>query len=319
MDLQNKHILVTGGRTGFLGVNFVNRLLKEGAIVYAHSSNPFKFSKLTPSPNLHEFICDLRLPCTLPEVIEYVIHCAGTSYNSQELVAGSSAILDNINLHASFLKTLFTLPNVKKVLFLSSTIGYPKSSEPITEEFGFEGDPAGYYFGLGWINRLTEKIFEYYYKTTKTSTVIVRTSGAYGPYDKFGVRLSRAIPSLICKFSSLNCVEVLGSPFTLRDFIYVGDVVSGSLKALEYTNSFDIFNISSGISVTIKDVVECLQELFSYMGTIIYEDAPASQPVLIDVSKAKRLLGLQVTSLLEGLRKTVEWYQLNGVKTDAIF
>ncbi|MBU1173347.1 MAG: GDP-L-fucose synthase, partial [Proteobacteria bacterium] len=67
-----------------------------------------------------------------------------------------------------------------------------------------------------------------------------------------------------------------------------------------------------GIEISIKDLVSLLQQLTGYFGKVVWDASkPDGQPRrLLDISKAHKEFGFQAsTSLVEGLKKTVDWYR----------
>jgi GDP-L-fucose synthase len=309
---ENKRILVTGGRTGFLGVNFVNELLNRGAIVYAGSLTSKKSSLLKQRPNLIEYVTDLR-DDTIPENIDYIVHCAAHTSGAKEIVNNPAAqVIPNIQLNSNLLDKAAN-NGVEKFVFISSSAVYPKTDKAVTEDIGFKGDPADIYFGVGWMKRYTEKLAEFYYRQYGMEVLIIRPSNVYGPYCSFDLDRSHVLPALIRKFvEDQNPLVVWGSPQVSRDFIYVDDFVLGVLLALEKFAGFEVYNIASGNIYTIGEAVNLIKEITNYTGELVYDK---SKPMtifnrVIDTSKAKEILGFQAeTSFRDGLQKTIDHFK----------
>jgi GDP-L-fucose synthase len=312
---KDKTVFIPGGRTGFLGTNFVNKLLPQGATVLAHS-----FSKkpgfLKPSPNLLEMTGPLT-PDNLPKDldIDYVIHCAAYTAGAHEMTNNPVAFVNENTFSNSHLLDWAALRGVKKFIFISSSAIYPNADYPLKEEEGFIDDPPGNYFGVGWMKRYTEKLANFYHKCYGMEVLIIRPSNIYGPFSNFDLQHSHVLPALIRKFDeNHNPLEVWGSPDVVRDFIYVDDFVEGVISAFNFFSGFDVFNIASGKTITIGESVDLISELTDYKGEIIFN---SSKPTTIhtreiDISKAKSLLGFDTfTSFKDGLEKTINWYKSN--------
>jgi GDP-L-fucose synthase len=107
-------------------------------------------------------------------------------------------------------------------------------------------------------------------------------------------------------------IEVWGDGNDIKDFLYIEDLVEGLILAMEKTDQFDIINIVSGRSHTIREALSIILEIEGYDVDVVYD---ASKPTMIpkrlmDGSKAKKLLGFEAkTSLRDGLEKTIKWYK----------
>jgi len=100
-----------------------------------------------------------------------------------------------------------------------------------------------------------------------------------------------------------------------RDFIYVTDACEAILIAAQNYDGADIINISSGQAITIKELTETIAELANFQGRVAWDTSkPDGQMEKgFDVTRMKTLLGFECrTSLREGLRKTIAWFQENA-------
>jgi len=310
---ENAKVLVTGGRTGFIGTNIAKALLERGAILFVHSLDSHKPSNFeADTPRLSQLTGDLRLAATIPSGVDYVFHCAAHTSGAHEMVTNPVAqITPNLFMN-SLLLDAAPKNKVKKVLLISSSAVYPEMEGPISEDKGFVGDPPSSYFGPAWMKRYTEKLAEFYFKRYGIEVVIIRPSNVYGPYSSFDLEKSHVLPALIRKFvEKQDPIEVWGRPDVVRDFIYVDDFVSGALAAFEKSSGFDIFNIASGAQYTIGEAVDIIKELTEYTGAVTYNP---SKPVtvarrVIDITKATEVLRFRATTpFRDGLQKTIEWY-----------
>jgi len=105
--------------------------------------------------------------------------------------------------------------------------------------------------------------------------------------------------------------STFGHSETVRDFIYVEDLVEGVLVVLNKDCFADPINISNGTPVSIKDLVDVVLDICDHHFSPQYDpDMLSAVPYrVLDNTKAEALLGrIEKTSLQEGIRKTVEWY-----------
>jgi len=215
---------------------------------------------------------------------------------------------------------------VKKFIWLSSNAAYPPSGDrPVKEDEMFKGDPYDTYFGVGWMKRFTEILCRLYAEKLKNSmsTVVIRPSNIYGPYDDFDFATSHMMAATIRKVVERhNPITVWGTGNDIRDLIYIDDFIDGLILAAEKINSFDAVNIAQGKAYSLKEVLRMALEIEGYKNAQIEYDStkPAMIPVrLIDVKKARKLLKFKAkTDIHEGIAKTISWYRqtyLAGSKT----
>ena len=107
-------------------------------------------------------------------------------------------------------------------------------------------------------------------------------------------------------------MTVWGSGAPQRDFVFVGDVAQGMIRAAERYDRPALLNLSSGAETSIREVVELLRELTGYRSAIVWDRSrPAGQSRRrFDISRARKELGFSPrTSLRAGLAHTVQWYR----------
>ncbi len=75
-------------------------------------------------------------------------------------------------------------------------------------------------------------------------------------------------------------------------------------------NEKPLFNIGTGIDITIKELAEIINDVVGYKGKIVWDETkPDGTPQkLLDVSKMKTNGWSAGTDLKEGIQKTYEWY-----------
>ncbi|MGA1979154.1 MAG: NAD(P)-dependent oxidoreductase [Sedimentisphaerales bacterium] len=93
-------------------------------------------------------------------------------------------------------------------------------------------------------------------------------------------------------------IDIWGNPQKGKDMVYVKDVVSAFIKAVDSNKAHGLYNIATGIRTSLQEEVEGIIEVFSPPGhpsKITYSpDKPDGLTYLYDISKAKRDLGYVV-------------------------
>lgn len=140
----------------------------------------------------------------------------------------------------------------------------------------------------------------------------VRPFNNYGPRQNDGA-LAAVVPLTIKRIRDGEKPVLQGDGLQTRDFVYVGDTVSGLLRfALADNVKGGVFNLGSGRETSIKEIVETLCQLLDYKGEIAFQPERQAdvRRHMADVSKAASALGeIAPTPLAEGLGKTVRWYR----------
>ena len=142
----------------------------------------------------------------------------------------------------------------------------------------------------------------------------------YGYNDNFDLESSHVLPAMIRKFHEAK--ENNHSPATLwgtgnpmREFLFVDDLASAVVFALENELTEYLYNVGTGKDISIKTLALTIQKITGHKGKIIWDSSkPDGTPrKLMDISKMKSLGWKYHTELEEGIKKTYRWY-LNNFK-----
>ena len=321
---KGSRVLVTGAG-GFLGTNLVKRLVEEGSHVRGTLHNrPPQFEH----PNLEYVQADLTHMDDCRRVVEgmdYVFMCAANTSGAAVMATQPLAhVTPNVVMNAQMLEVSYQA-KIKKFLFISSSAAYPPSGDrPVSEEEMFEGDPYEAYYSVGWMKRYGEVLCRIYSEKIKDrmSTVVIRPSNVYGPYDKFDFERSHVTAALIRKVvERQDPLEVWGTGEDVRDLIFVDDFIDAVMLAMAKIEQFDPVNIGFGKGCRVRDVLDILLEVdgFQEARVVMNPTKPSMIPIrLVCVNKASELLSFTPKiSLADGLRQTIDWYQQTMLLTSA--
>jgi GDP-L-fucose synthase len=98
-----------------------------------------------------------------------------------------------------------------------------------------------------------------------------------------------------------------------RDFVYAGDVARCLPFFIESYDSSEPVNISTGTSVSIRELAETIAKLVAFKGRIEW-DASKPDGQLVKIFDTRRLNSLGCsceTSLEAGLQRTIAWLSKN--------
>ena len=136
---------------------------------------------------------------------------------------------------------------------------------------------------------------------------IIRPGNVYGPRQT--PRGGAGVVAIFAKAMLANePVTIFGDGSSVRDYVYVSDLVQGILTAAD-SESSGPFNISSGVPTTVSQVFDTLRQRIDYEMEPHYANQRAAdvQGIVLDVSRAKRELGwTPSTSFADGIAMTVD-------------
>jgi len=309
-------VLVAGG-AGFVGINLIKKLLTLGAKIRAtiHKKDPVLLDE-----RIEYVKCDLTRMEDCKKVVsgmDYVFMCAANTSGAAVMHKTPLVhVTPNILMNSQMLEAAY-FAKVKKFVWLSSNAAYPPSGDrPVKEEELLDGDPYETYFGVAWMKRYTEILCRMYSQKLKNpmTTVVLRPSNIYGPYDDFEFETSHVMAALIRRVVERHSpLEVWGTGDDIRDWIYIDDMIDAIILATEKVETYNPLNIGLGSGHSIKEALQIMLEVDGYTDAEVRYNPlkPSMIPIrLIDTSKAEKILGFKAkTGLREGIAKTIEWYK----------
>ncbi len=311
---KNKRVVVTGG-SGFIGTHYIEELLSRGANVVTHTfENPLQRKddrvEVIPNINLEKLDDTLKLI----EGADYVVHSAGKICHPSNVSTDFQVALNQTAIMTNVLEASYK-SDVKGIVDVNSSTGYPDRRYPITEDEYWDDEPYISYYGYGWMRRYREKLMEHCSHLTDMKIAIARGTAIFGPHDNFDLKTCHVVPALIKRvLSDENPFVVWGSPDVVRDFLYVKDVVSGALLILEKGQSMRPYNLGYGSTVTIGDIVDTILKVTGKTPQVEWDN---SKPTTIpfrscSTDRISKELGFKPKyTFEEGIRETVEWYLEN--------
>jgi nucleoside-diphosphate-sugar epimerase len=299
------NLLIVGG-SGFIGRNLAEKSLKAGFNITVISLTKIAYKKKIPGViYIQADITNLPL---LKEKLfntsfNYVVNLSGYIDHSSYLDGGYIAI----NAHFNGLQNLLQVLDwsvLKRFVQIGSSDEYGNVSAPQFEHMS-ESPISSYSLG----KLASAKLLKMLYQTENFPAVILRFFLVYGE----GQSNKRFIPQIIqgCLLEKNFPVSEGGQ---LRDFCYIDDISSGILKSLLEDKALgEVINLASGISVSIRKVVEEIQNIIGTgspeFGKIAYRKNE-NMELYANIDKAKTLLGwYPKVDLKQGLTKSIDFYK----------
>jgi UDP-glucuronate 4-epimerase len=315
-----KKLLITGC-AGFIGSHLTDRLLaenykvigidnfnnyydpkiKEENLDWALKSESFKLYKAD--------ICDFKSLSTIfkKEKPKKIVHLAAR--------AGVRPSTDNPKLYTqvNVLGTVNLLKlavnfNVKQFIFGSSSSVYGNSKNlPFHEDDPCENIISPY----GASKKAAEFFVESFYKTYGLKSTILRFFTVYGPRGRPDMAPALFTNAILRG----RIIKQFGNGSSSRDYTYIDDIVDGIQKSLEKIFDFEIINLGNNHPVSLKEFIKTLEDLLSKDVKIAKLPMQKGdvKTTWASIEKAKDLLGWKPkTNLKSGLKKFIDWYQLNS-------
>jgi GDP-L-fucose synthase len=209
---------------------------------------------------------------------------------------------------------------LKKFVQVGTICAYPKFTPvPFREEELWNGYPEETNAPYGIAKKALLVMCQGYRQQYGLNASYLLPVNLYGPRDNFDLKTSHVIPALIrktigAKRAGRPTIEAWGTGSASREFLYVEDAAAGVVAAFEKYDEPEPINLGAGREISIKALTELVARTAGYEGTIVWDPTkPDGQPRrCLDVSRAKQHLGWQSTTTLEdGLKKTIAWYEAN--------
>lgn len=208
---------------------------------------------------------------------------------------------------------------VEKFIFLGSSCIYPKlAPQPLKEEYLLTDslEPTNEWYAIAKITGV--KACQAIRKQFNKDFVSLMPTNLYGTHDNFDLKTSHVLPAMIRKFheAKLNNhsdVELWGSGSPMREFLFVDDLAESVVFALENKLSEHLYNIGTGVDLTIRELSEKIQKIVGHQGKIIWDSTkPDGTPrKLMDISKMHEIGWKHTVSLEKGIQKTYNWFLEN--------
>lgn len=328
--MSSKNILITGG-TGAIGSNLVKRLVElddfDLLVILDNNSSGHADNAVLHDNIVYVYgdICD---DATLDRVFEHdITHVYHLAANFANQLSVDFPVKDLTTNGVGIVKLLerSVKHNVQKFLYASSSCVYKPTGEPFTET-----SPIMLSTPYAITKLLSEHYVTFFNKYKGLPAVIVRYFSSYGPGDYPG-KFRSVIPNFLWSARQGHPLTITGTGEETRPFTYVGDIVEGTIIAMEksqskildshYTHPLHeednlVYNIGTETATKMSDLANIVNELCGNQSEVVYIprrdwDVVPHRPV--NASKARKELGFESqVSLEEGLKKTLEWFNSEG-------
>lgn len=310
MGEWNMEKVLIFGIGGFVGSYLTNEFIEHGYVVSGADKN--KGSMLPESVSFHEtdlLDSDAVLALVESECPDIIVNLAAISSVGASWNIPQTTIMVNVVGALNILEAARKVEKKPKILFVGSSEEYVVSEFPMNENTPLNAsNPYG-------ISKVTQEQFAKMYKEQYGLKVY-----CVRPFNHTGVgqRDSFVLPSW-CK--QVAEIEKSGKPGAIkvgnlsvkRDFSHVKDIVRAYRMIVESDNCDVVYNVGSGISHSLEDILQYIVGLSSQKIDIEVDQSrirPSDQPVICcDYNLIKKELGWEAKyTVFDALKELYKEY-----------
>lgn len=311
-------ILITGG-AGFIGSATAKTLIERGdSVVLIDNFNDYydpqlkhdRIKTLLKGKNdkYKLYTGDIRDTKFLEKVFkkekpEKVLHLAA--------MAGVRNSLENPTLYADInitgtvnLLDLAVKHNIKNFVYASSSSVYGNNKKTPFAETDPVDAPISPYAATKKADELLAHVYSYIYKLPTTG---LRFFTVYGPWGRPDMALFLFTKNIF----SGKPIEVNNYGKMSRNFTYIDDIVSGTIRTLDADLPYAIMNIGGDRENTLLEFIEEIEKNIGKKAKKKMMPLPNGDVVstVADIRKLRKLGWKPTTRIDQGIKNFVEWYK----------
>ncbi len=324
-------IVLLTGVAGFIGYHVAERLLAGGARVvgvdnfnayYDPALKEARVRRLTGERfALHRV--DVSDRQAMAQVaagspgITHVVHLAAQAGVRYSMVDPYAYVQSNVMGHLVMLELARRMPNLRHLVYASSSSVYGLGVEfPLREGASAADRPTSVYAATKRADELMSHAYAHLYRVPQTGLRFFTVYGAWGRPDMAYYSFAQAI--------------MAGEPITLyeggtlkRDFTYIDDIVTGVVGVMDRPPPAAeprILNIGNNRSEPVTRLVGLLEQALERSAVIQIVPRPAADVIetWASVDQLAALTGYQPATPLDiGVPRFIEWFKHYHERPDA--
>ncbi|OGO28989.1 MAG: hypothetical protein A2W33_07285 [Chloroflexi bacterium RBG_16_52_11] len=263
-------MLVTGA-SGFIGRSLTSRLKAQGWDVAQVDS---AVGDIASQETLDRFA---------QQDIAHVFHLAGKTFVPDSWDDPQAFCRTNVLGTVNVLE--FCRKKRSPVTYVSAYVyGHPDSL-PIGEDSTVR--PSNPY---ALTKRLAEETCEFYASAYELPVTTIRPFNVYG----IGQAENFLVPAIISQTLDDGEEIIVKDLAPRRDYVYLEDLVTALLTTLDKPSGYRVYNIGSGVSLSVKEVIDVIQDIADTRKKVVCDKAVRTNElmdVVADITKAGNELG----------------------------
>lgn len=307
--IKSMNIVILGA-AGFVGTNLAIKLCKDckNKITLVDCKKEFFSPVIELGLNVEIIESDFSEDTDFDELLsgkDVVYHLVSTTIPT----TSNQHIVDEFKsntIATACLLDACVRNNISKVIFISSggTVYGKEVNCPLDENI-----PTNPITSYGIQKVTIEKLLYLYNYMYNLDYRVIRLSNPYGPYQRPNGMLG-AVTTFTYKAIKKEEIIVYGDGSVVRDFIYIDDAIDGIIKIANCKNGYKIYNLGSGIGISIKEVLKTISNTLKVDLKIKYIEGRKVDvhTNYLDISRYSEISDdLHLITLEEGINKTAEF------------
>jgi len=275
--------LVTGA-SGFIGKALQAELERKGKNIISMSSADGDISSKETWTNIAP--------------AETVFHLAGKHFVPDSWKRPEEFM--KVNLAGTELALDYTRQNNARMIFASAYLYGNPENLPISENAPIKPNNP---YALS--KHFSEQLCTFHRETYGTDVRVLRLFNVFGP----GQKAEYLIPTIFRQIKNDDSITI-ENLHPRRDYTYIDDVISAMIGIAESDESEPVFNVGSGESLSVKDIIDIIQDVAGTNLDISSKDISRKNEiddVRADISLIKKQTGWQpAISFKAGIEKILQ-------------
>ncbi len=264
-------MLILGGG-GFIGRNLVKALCASNTNVKVLNHGPNKFPDYPTLEYIEGSISDKEVLDKALDGVTTVFHLISSttpgSSNKDPVADIETNLVSLIGL-----LDLMKEKKINKIIFISS--GGTVYGEPLYTPIDIN-HPLNPICSYGVVKVAMENYIKMYGHLYNIKSVILRVANPYG-VGQSTLKGQGVIADFMYKIKTNKAIDVWGDGSSIRDYIFIDDLISLCVKA-STSDVYGIFNVGSGLGYSVKQIISSIEIVTGLKATINY-----MKPRLFDV------------------------------------
>ena len=305
-------VLVTGG-AGFIGSHLVRRLLLDNHdLTVLDNLSTGDLNHLPENKARYDFWeMDVRDKEAREKIeqahFDVIVHLAGQTMVNVSIEDPEFDAAENIMGTLNVLEAA-RHSGVKRVVFASTAAAY---GNVIPEQLPIrEIEPLMPMSFYGLTKVMVENYMRLYHDLYGLDYVVLRCANVYG--ERQGDTGEGGVISIFAKrIAQGKDITVFGDGTQTRDFIYVGDIVTGIVAAMQTDNVNRVYNLSNQKETSLLELIELMKRVTGKMIEPIFglsREGDIKRSMLCNELAIKDLGWKPEMELADGLERTVGYF-----------
>ncbi len=233
----------------------------------------------------------------------HILHLAAQAGVRYARTNPEAYLASNINGFLALLEVLRAHPHVR-LTYASSSSVYGRNTKIPFSTTDTTDKPANLYAATKKANELMAYSYHHLYGIRATGLRFFTVYGPWGRPDMAYYTFTQAI-------LEGKPIHLFNNGNMQRDFTYIDDVIRGTLAALDYDGTYELFNLGNNCPTPLLDFVTLLEKLLGKQAVKVFEGPSAGEveTTYADISESESKLHFKPsTPLHTGLSRFIDWY-----------